>query len=238
MTSRQVLYLKVFIAVMVVGIAGFAIALARYAMTGASGTPRTELERAVVAAEQAVRANPQDHASRVKLAAAYLERGDVSAAIEQATTSVRLDPKDPSGYYVLGLAETKRRDAPSAIKHLQKAVGTKGQLAQFYQDAHMALARAYEQNGQGKDAIAAMSRALDSGPENVIILYERGKLYERQQNWKSAMEDYAVALEYVPNYDPARTAFEALKKTHPDVFQQLQRYYNETTTGAVPSGKK
>jgi tetratricopeptide (TPR) repeat protein len=236
MTSRQIQILRAFIVALVVGIAVLGFALARFAVTGGSRTPRTELERAVLAAEEAVRANPQDEPSRIKLAAVYLERGDISAAIEQAKNAARLDPKDPSPLYVLGLAEMQRGDPKAAITYLKKASDTKGQLAQFYQDTLMALGRAYEKDGNPTDAIASMSRALNYGPENVILLYERGQMYERAQNWAGAMDDYAAALEYVPDHEPSRKAFDALKAAHPDVFEKLRKQY-EATSGVTPSGK-
>jgi tetratricopeptide (TPR) repeat protein len=193
-------------------------------------SPKTELERASFAAEEAVRANPEDAASRIKLAAAYLERDNAAAAVEQAEIGIRLDPNNPTGYYMLGLAQTALGRTDEAIQTLTRAVETEGQVAQFYQDAWLALSRAHEQAGNDDEALRAMSLAVSNGPENVVLLFERGRLYERFENWEGAMEDYAAALEYVPDYEPAADAFERLKTEHPDVFEKLQEFYEGTST--------
>jgi len=195
-------------------------------------TPRTEMDRAVFAAEEAVKANPKDPTARVKLAAAYLERGNVSGAREQADNAVRLAPDDPAAYYVLGLAEHRDGDLAEAEKHLTKAADTTGQTAPFYQDVWAAIARVREDGGSRSSAVQAMSKALTFGPENVLLLFEQGQLYERAQDWTNAMDDYLAALSYSPDYEPAKTALEGLMKAHPAEYKKLIESYDATATAA------
>jgi superkiller protein 3 len=183
-----------------------------------------------------VRANPESAISRIKLAAAYVDSGSPSAALEQADIAIRLQPDEPAGYYVKGLALMKLNRNEDAIEALTKSVETKGQLAPFYQDAWVALSRAQEGQGLDEEALASMNRAVNYGPENVLLLYERGALYERLENWEFAMEDYAAAMEYVPNYEPAITGLARLKEAHPDVFEMLQERYSGDAPTTDSSG--
>lgn len=239
MSTRTPQVLRIVNIVLIVGIVLGLGAVAYRVLTTDTSTPRTELERALFSAEEAVKANPEDPAARIKLAAAYLERGNSTGALEQADIAVRLAPDDPTGYYMKGLAESELGRTKEAIKTLTRAVETEGQLAGFYQDAWLALSRAYEKDGNDEKAIFAMVKAVNNGPENVVLLYERGQLYERVEDWENAMDDYASALEYVPNYEPALTGFNRLKKDHPDVFKKLQEFYGlEDTSTPAPGDSK
>jgi tetratricopeptide (TPR) repeat protein len=191
---------------------------------GANQTPRTELERATVSAEEAVKANPNDGTARIKLAAAYLETGATGQALAQAKIAVRLEPKAADPYYMLGLAEAKAGDNKNAIIHLTQAVDTKGQQAQFYQDANVTLARVQEAVGDRKTALVTLGKAIDFGPENTPLLLERASMFERDNKWYLAGIDYAWALTYVPNDSAARTALERIKKDHPKEYAKAVAY--------------
>jgi tetratricopeptide (TPR) repeat protein len=67
-------------------------------------TPRTEAERAVMVAEEAVKSDPNDARARANLAAAYLAAGRYSDASKQAEYAIRLNPDEGTGYLVAGIA--------------------------------------------------------------------------------------------------------------------------------------
>jgi tetratricopeptide (TPR) repeat protein len=221
---RAIPWLKASIVVLAVALVLLAGLIVRQMIAGQTpGVPRTELERAVFAAEEAVKANPNDAAARVKLAAAYVEEHANTAALEQAKIAVRLAPQDPSGYYVLGLAKDASGDPKGALEALKTATSTSGQLAGFYQDAYTALARVQEELGDRKAAIASMGKAIDNGPENAVLLFTRGEMYERDKQWVNALDDFSSALQYVPDYTAARQAFDRVRVTHPEALGQLQK---------------
>jgi len=231
-TPRVESILKAVIVVALVGLLVVAGLFVRYVVTGGlNDTPKTEAERGVVAAEQAVRANPKDAIARVKLAAAYLSQKSPRRALEQAKIAVRLAPKEPSAYYVLGLAQSSLGQNKEAVASLTKAVKTKGQLAGFYMDAYVALARAQEREGKMKDAETSLSKAINNGPENSLLLFERGQFYERQKNWQMALYDYGWALTYTPNFEEARTRFEELAKAHPKELKRVQNAMQADVSG-------
>lgn len=203
-------------AVLIVGILIVSGALLRFVFAGGRpAAPRTELERAVFEASEAVKANPDDATARIKLAAAYLEEHSNGRALEQAQYAVRLDPATPGPYYVLGLAQDANGKTAEAAVSLKRAADTKGQLAQFYQDVYVALARVLEKQGKTKDALNAMDRAVNQGPENIIVLMARGNLNERQKLWLAAATDYVWSLYYDPGNTEAQAAYNRIAKDHP-----------------------
>lgn len=226
MESRISLVLRVATVVLVIAIVGVGALMVRE-IAFRDPTPRTEAERAVVAAEQAVRANPEDPAARVKLAAAYLEQGATRSAAEQAEIAVRLAPADPAGYYVLGIAQRRNGDNEAAIRNLEKAVGTEGQVAAFYQDAYAALARAYEDMGDIDKALEMMDESINNGPENVVLLVERAQMYERLERWAEALFDYTLAMRYVPDYEPAVERFDEIAAQHPDAYDTVVGWWRD-----------
>lgn len=200
---------------------------------GASSAPRTEAERAVFAATEAVEANPEDPAARVKLASAYLEQGAVDAALKQARLAVQMDPADPTAYYVLGLAYERAGDGEAAMENLERATTTEGQLAAFYQDANVALARVYLADGRTEDAFTAMDQAIDLGPENAVLLHQRGLMYEEIGEYADALLDYTLALRYVPDYEPALEAYRRVSSEHPEAVDEMrERFDLETILGS------
>ncbi len=220
--ERAVPFLKVAIVVLVI-----ALLAVTFGLVGSqTGAPRSELERAVFAAEEAVKANPQDAQARVKLAAAYLEEGSTGRAVQQAQFAVRLAPKSAAAYYVLGLAQEASGSTKDAIANLTKATKTTGEIADFYSDAYTALARVQEKDGDIKTALRTMGQAIDNAPENALLLYARGQMYERGQQWVSALDDYSEALSFVPDYPEARDAYSRLVREHPDALKKLKALYS------------
>jgi tetratricopeptide (TPR) repeat protein len=240
-SSRYVPLLRVVIIVLLVVVVALAGAVLWQSVVGANvDSPRSELERGVAAAEQAVKADPDNPTARVKLAAAYLESKRYGEARDQAEIALRLSPENAAGYYILGLSHVSAGDLDAGIANLEKAVTTEGQLAAFYQDAYVALARAQADNGDLEGAIESMGEALDKGPENALLLHERGTFFERAEMWTDALYDYAFALEYVPDYEPAQEAFDRLAAAHPDALDALKQIATElgseeSTGTATPS---
>jgi len=236
LSSRVLPLLRLLIVVLVVGIVVMVGALLRYAITNSSNTPRTEAERAIVAAEESVRINPNDPTARIKLAAAYLEQGATSKSLEQARIAVRLSPTDPSPYYVLGLAENEARQYDEAIANLTKATSMEGQLAGFYQDAYFALAHAQEAKGNVTAALTSMDQAIANGPSNTPLLVERAQMFERAKMYYDAAVDYAWALRYVPDYSQAREALDKIKQDHPKDYKRAVDRVANMMAGTKPAG--
>ena len=241
MSSRTLSLLRLLIVVLAVGIVLLGGALLKFVLSQDSGvpsTPRTAAERAIVDAQTAVKADPSDANSRIKLAAALLEIGDSAGAIDQARVAVRLKPSDPSVYYILGLAELKSGQNGQATTDLTKAVKTTGQQAGFYQDAYVALAQAQQANGDLKSALASMNEAISNGPSNALLYITRGQMYEKGSRWFDAAFDYALALQYTPDLSEARTSLDNIRKNHPQEYSQAITAASKFFSSQAPTPRK
>lgn len=236
MNPRALPVLKIVTVVLIVAIAAIAVLFVQFFVSqGGAKAPRTELERAVFAAEEAVRANPENGDARIKLAAAYLESGAIEAAREQAKIATRIAPNDPTGYYILGLVESKGGNNKEALKYLDKAAETKGQLAGFYQDVWRAKSSAYERSGDTSQAIFAMDQALNMGPENAELLVNRARLYEAMKRWTDALYDYTLAAQFSPDYKEALDGVKRVATGHPDAVKEVQKKFEVTPPGMETS---
>lgn len=203
--------LKATIFFLVLGILGTGAAIARYALLDDKlDAPRTETERAVYLAVQAVKADPNDAQARVKLAAAYLEMGKVASAVKEARTATRLAPDNGQAFYVLGLTERQQGKLEEAAKNFEKAAKMDGQLGPFYQTCWVELAKTRMEQEKYKQAIKAYDEALDYGPESAPILYDLGVAFEKSGDKKTALAYYKETLQFVPDYREALAAAKRL----------------------------
>ena len=232
MQSRIQPILRIVTVVLVIGIVAVA-GLIVAAVLDTDKTPTNIVEKAVFEAEEAVRANPENADARIKLSAAYTQNGAFAAATEQATIAIRLDPTNPAAHYALGLAQSKSGDTKAAITTLNKAATLEGQLAGFYADVWAALAKAYERDEQIDKAIEAMNEALNFGPENSEMLFQRGSLYERTEQWVDALYDYYQATAYVSDHEEALAGIERISESHPEAIPEVRERFGVGEDGSL-----
>ena len=86
-------------------------------------------------------------------------------------------------YYNLGRLHAEQGDIPAAISSLQQAeTANPG-----YLPAYLEMARLQEAQGDADAADAGLQRALTRFPDNVSILFARGKLLYRQHRYQQAL---------------------------------------------------
>ncbi len=240
MSPRTLSVLRVLVVVAIVGIVVMAGSLVQFLLSGGpADTPRTSAERAILSAEEAVRANPDDPVARVRLAAAYLEQGSAGQAIEQGQIALRIEPEDPSAYFVLGAAYAAQGERDLAIQHLTTASQTEGQFAPFYQEVLIVLARVQEENGDRDTALESLEAALAYGPENASLLVERAQMLERAELWYESAYDYAWAVQYVPTYEEALEGLARLERDHPEEYQEAVDLVEQQVVGHIrPPGSE
>ena len=95
--------------------------------------------------------------------------------------------------YVLG-------DLPKAIHHQRRAI----ELDPDFEDAHMALAYAYHQNGDAREAARELTVILDRNPECAPALLVCGIILERRGKVDRAIECYERVARLNPNLVDAR----------------------------------
>lgn len=174
-------------------------------------TPRTEVERAIVVAEMAVKADPNDPRARANLAAAYLAAGRFSDAVRQSEYAIRLNPDDGSGYLVLGIAQRELGRFDDAVKNIRRAIEDKNKTADWYVKAWLELAITYEKKGDYKKAKEALDGAIGFFPEAANLYLERARVTEKLGNYYGALLDYQAVLTFDPDNREAREAIDRIR---------------------------
>jgi tetratricopeptide (TPR) repeat protein len=141
-----------------------------------------DYEAAVLDARKALAANPEDVMARFVLARAYLAQGkDSNAAehfsmvIERYAYLVKIKDRFAEGHYYIGRAYYFTEKYNVAVEHLLKAVEYDTEDVDYHYsfgmlysdaDAFCALAEAQLANGQPKEALANINKALELSPSN------------------------------------------------------------------------
>jgi hypothetical protein len=63
-----------------------------------------------------------------------------------------------------------------------------------------------------------------------VLLYERGRMYEDNQMWVAALEDYQGATTFVPDYEEAVAAYTTLAAAHPEAVEEVEKRASEEAT--------
>lgn len=174
-------------------------------------TPRTEAERAIIVAETAVKADPNDPKARANLAAAYLAAGRYSDAIKQAEYAIKLNPDEGTGYLVMGIAQRELGAYDDAIKNIERALKDQEKTADWYVKAWLELATTYEKKGDFKKAKEALDGAIGYFPEAADLYFERARITEKLGNYYGALLDYQAVLEFDPENNQAREAINRIR---------------------------
>jgi arylsulfatase A-like enzyme/Flp pilus assembly protein TadD len=114
-------------------------------------------EPAILALRQVIAAQPTSYLAQYGMGAAFMQQQRYADAVPYLHKAIELQPDSAWAHYVMGLSLMKAGDFNTAVVHLEIAVG---RLPRF-DDAHMALAGAYEHLGRVPDG--SRERAKISG---------------------------------------------------------------------------
>ncbi len=175
-------------------------------------TPRTEGERAVMSAERAVQADPDDPEGRSTLAAAYLSVGRFSDALREAEFAQRLDPEDGSGFLVAGMAQRQLGRYANAIASMNEALErSEDKTSDWFYLLYVEMARAFEAQEDYENAMTALNSALVYFPEAADLYYDRAVILEKMGEVENAILDYKAVLTFMPEDERATEAIARLQ---------------------------
>ena len=156
-------------------------------------------QQAVATFEAALALSPGDVSLTAYLVQAHVALGDYERALELAQQARREDPSN------LGLARLEA-SALSASGRDDEAIGVLDRLLQTQGDnpeAHVALARAYDDAGRGEQAISVLQSAEARFPSLIGITFELGAVFERQSRYVEAEEAFRRVIASDPKHTPA-----------------------------------
>jgi tetratricopeptide (TPR) repeat protein len=154
---------------------------------------------------------------------ATYETGAAVAAGDGAGSTSSVDPKILEHLRALGYLDTHSPQGDRNLAALHFEAGRYAEAAEAYEalvaqspaDANLraSLAGALGALGRLDESLAQLDKALEIDPINAEAHHNRGVLYEKRGDREAAAKDYATALRYNPQYEPARQARGRLEGT-------------------------
>jgi tetratricopeptide (TPR) repeat protein len=159
--------------------------------------------KAAVDYERAIKLNPRDAVSRVKLGMIYQRTGQAKRAEDAYRAALRLDPSlAPAANNLAMMILRAGGNLDEALALARKAVAASPQVPQF----HDTLGRVLRARGTRAAAIAAFEKATTLPPPLADPWYQLGQLHEEAGNRAGAIAAYRKALELDPKAPEATAA--------------------------------
>ncbi len=156
-----------------------------------------QLDKALEELELCAVVKPEDTTAYLYAASIALEKSDFEKAIEYYNELIDLDYTTPSIYngYIFALGRT---EAPQEkiLETIQQGlaefpgnVELLRQQVQFYLDA-----------GRKQEAITSLQETIEKDPENPMLYFNLGFLYDEAEDKEKAIEYYEKSLEYQEDF--------------------------------------
>ncbi len=170
-------------------------------------------EKALMAAQQALRLNSDLPEVHFTLGSVYEVIGKAEEAIAEENRALELAPNSDEGYRRLGNAYRALGRKEEALQAYQKAI----QINPYYWFNFNVLGYTYFQWGDYDKALSAFRRVTELEPDNVYGYENVGGVYLRQGKWNESISFYQKALHLQPHfvaYSNLGTAYFYLKRYH------------------------
>ena len=136
-------------------------------------------------------------AAHLGLARALFDLNEYQKALSEIDAARRGRPVYAEASAVEGRINREAAFTEEAINSFRRSIReAKG----FQPEAHVGLARVFEDKGQYAEAIAEYQKAIDQLSDSEPVIYQLlGAAYEKQQNFKGAVAAYEKYLQLAPN---------------------------------------
>jgi tetratricopeptide (TPR) repeat protein/DNA-binding winged helix-turn-helix (wHTH) protein len=153
-------------------------------------------EKALVAAQQALRLNPGLSEIHFSLGSVYEEIGKPQEAVAALKRGLVLAPDSDEGYRRLGNAYLSLGTKQEALQAYQKAV----EINPYYWFNWNVLGSAYVQLGRYDQALDAFRRITELEPSNIDGYENVGAVYLLMGKWNECIPFYREALRLQPSF--------------------------------------
>lgn len=154
-------------------------------------------QRAADLYRETLKLRPAFPAAHVGLARVLLDLNDYQNALSEIDAARRTRPVYAEASAVEGRINREAAFTEEAINSFRRSIREAGG---FQPEAHVGLARVYEEKGQYAEAIAEYRKAIDQLSDSEPVIYQLlGAAYEKRQNYKDAVVAYEKYLQLAPN---------------------------------------
>jgi tetratricopeptide (TPR) repeat protein/DNA-binding winged helix-turn-helix (wHTH) protein/TolB-like protein len=168
-------------------------------------------EKALNAAQQAVRLNSNIAEVHFVLGSVYRVTGKLDDAVAEEKRGLELAPRSDEGYRRLGRTDRDADRSAEALQAYRKAV----EINPYYWFNFSSLGGAYFQLGRYEEALAAFRKVTELEPDNAYGYDDVGAVYLAQGKWSEAIPEYQKAIGLEPHfiaYSNLGTAYFYLKR--------------------------
>src|SRR5258705_8190742 len=145
----------------------------------------------------ALRLRPAYPAAHLGLASVLLDLNQYQQALDEIEAARRTRPAYAEASAVEGRINREAAFTEEAIRSFRRAIR---EGRGFQPEAHVGLARVFEDKGQYDEAILEFRKAIDQLSDSEPVIYQLlGAAYEHQQNYKEAVSAYEKYLALAPN---------------------------------------
>jgi tetratricopeptide (TPR) repeat protein len=146
---------------------------------------------------EALKIRPAFPAAHLGLARVLLDLNEYQKGLSEIDAARRGRPVYAEASAVEGRINREAAFTEQAINSFRRSIReAKG----FQPEAHVGLARVFEDKGQYEEAIAEYRKAINQLSDSEPVIYQLlGAAYEKQQNYKDAVAAYEKYLELAPN---------------------------------------
>jgi tetratricopeptide (TPR) repeat protein len=169
----------------------FATDLAAYLEFAAQKLDRAGLEKRLTTRQVVQENDAQILTRKLDVAQRLIDVGDLDQARTQVDQALKMDPANPRARLLLARVMLISGDAKAALKAVEEIPATAApawQLELIRTKAYIALDRWHE-------AQASATDALKQNPEPAEAHYLQGLVYQHEQDWQHAAEEFRRAYE-------------------------------------------
>ena len=146
----------------------------------------------------ALKLRPANAAAHVGLARVLLDLNQYEAALAEIDAARRARPIYAEASAVEGRINREAAFTDDAIQSFRRAIREAPRGLQ--PEAHVGLARVFEDKGKYDEAIVEFRKAIDQLSDSEPVIYQLlGAAYEKQQKYKEAVTAYEKYLALAPN---------------------------------------
>lgn len=181
----------------------------------------SQLELAVIEAENAVRDDPNNVDLRVTLADAYAKNDQIDEALDQLDAVLAVQPKHRPALMGKGVLLYRRGDLEEARPYLERVVANSGGGEFASADPQLSftyymLGKIASSGGKWQQAVDYFVKAVTIDKGDADSLYALGVAYNELGNAEYAVESFNAALAFVPTgwcepYEGLLNSYEQIK---------------------------
>ncbi len=156
-------------------------------------------EKAFMDYKRVLELEPHNARALANIGTYYGKRGSLDTAISYFKKAIKYDPQLYAAYANIGLAFMHLNKLDSAVFYFKKAIEKQPDAISYYN-----LSLVYRRQGDLKNAIKTMQKALELSPNDPVMLYTMGNLYLESSDRDNACKFYQAAAQ--KNYVLAKKA--------------------------------